>query len=351
MRKLKILLTASGCPGAATLIKYLKNNGEREIEIIGVDSEDDVIGKFLCDKFFVAPKSDSEEYISFLLDIVNREKIDVVFPQSSFDVYPVSENRQRFENLGAKVLASDPSAIEIANNKYKMYEALRGVDGLTLPKYFYPKNLEEFNDAVYKLGYPEKAVCFKPHISKGSRGFRYIDPHADKRDQLMNQKPNNKFISLEEFKEIFTGDDNFPDFIVMEVAKGIDYDVMALCEKGEVLLTTVKTREKERWGIITNGELVNNLELIEATKKIISKIPLSYNISLQFIGNKLIEINPRTSSYIYQDNLIEPYLAIKLLVRELTKEQIREYQNKVDFGRRMVRYMDQIFYKKNKNGK
>ena len=76
-----------------------------------------------------------------------------------------------------------------------------------------------------------------------------------------------------------------------------------------------------------------------------AKIPLSYNISIQFIGNKLIEINPRTSTYIYQDNLIEPYLAIKLLLGELTPEQIREYNGKIDYGRRMIRYMDQIFFK------
>jgi hypothetical protein len=90
-----------------------------------------------------------------------------------------------------------------------------------------------------------------------------------------------------------------------------------------------------------------NPQLVEATKKIISKIPLSYNVSLQFIGNKLIEINPRTSSYIYQDNLVEPYLAVKLLLGELSPGQISEYQNKIDYGRRMIRYMDQIFYKKN----
>lgn len=36
-RPLKILLTSVGCPGAPALIRRLKNNGEREIEIIGID--------------------------------------------------------------------------------------------------------------------------------------------------------------------------------------------------------------------------------------------------------------------------------------------------------------------------
>jgi len=65
---------------------------------------------------------------------------------------------------------------------------------------------------------------------------------------------------------------------------------------------------------------------------------------LQFIGGKLIEINPRVSTFIYQDDLIMPYLAIKLALGEMTEEEVREQQGKVKIGRRFVRYMDQVFY-------
>jgi len=342
MRKIKLILTASGCPGASTLIRYLKNNGEREIEIVGTDMDKEAIGRFMCDKFYQTPPSNSKDFIPFLLYITEKEKPDVIFPQSSYDVYPVSLNKDKFERLGAKVLVSDPEPIKIANNKYRMYEVLKGK--VDLPRYFYPKNIEEFIKYAKELGYPQKAICFKPHESKGSRGFRFIDPKANKRDQLLNQKPNNRYISFEEAVNILK-EGEFPKLLLMEKIEGEEYDAMALCLKGEVLLTTVKTRERSRWGVITNGELVYKPEIIENVKKIISEIPLSYNISLQFIGTKLIEINPRTSTYIYQKDLIEPYLAIKLLLGEITPEEIRKYQNKIDYGRRMVRYMDQIFWK------
>ena len=344
MKKIKILLTAAGCPGASTLIKMLKGNGEREVETIGVDCEKEVIGRFWCDKFFQAPLSDSEEYIPFLLDICEKEKPDLIFPQSSYDVYPISVNREKFEKLGVKVLVSDPEPIEIANDKYKMYEALRGT-GVAMPRYFFSKTLPEFKEAVFALGYPNESVCFKPPVSKGSRGFRYINPKADRRDQLLNQKPqDNKHMSLSEFEEIFKDDQDFPGFLVMEVAAGPEYDVMALCDGKEPLLITVKTREKQRWGVITSGELVRKKDLEEAVSNIVKKIPLKYNISFQFIGDKLIEINPRTSSYIYQDDLIEPYLAIKLLLGEIAPEEVKKYQEKIRYGRRMLRYMDQIFF-------
>jgi len=252
--------------------------------------------------------------------------------------------KPEFESLGVRVLASDPKAIEIAGDKYKMYEALKGK--VDMPKYYYPKNLQEFINFSEKLGYPDKIICFKPHVSKGGRGFRFIDAKAKRRDLLMNHKPNSKYISISEFVEIFKDEKEFPKFIIMEKAQGPEYDAMALCYNNKSLLTTVKTREKSRWGVITLGELVNKPEIIEQVNKIISIIPLKYNISIQFIGTKLIEINPRTSSYIYQDDLIEPYLAVKLALGEITPEEIEAYQSKISYGRRMIRYMDQIFWNK-----
>jgi hypothetical protein len=126
--------------------------------------------------------------------------------------------------------------------------------------------------------------------------------------------------------------------------KGEAYDVMSLALNGEELLTTVKSRERERWGVIVKGELKKMPNLVEQTRKILEIIRLSYNVSLQFIDNKLIEINPRVSTFIYQDDLIEPYLSIKLALGELSKEEVRRYSDKIQYGRRMIRYMDQIFW-------
>jgi len=50
------------------------------------------------------------------------------------------------------------------------------------------------------------------------------------------------------------------------------------------------------------------------------------------------------SSFIYQDDYIAPYLAIKLALGEVGKEELKAYQDQIAHGRRMVRYMDQVFY-------
>ena len=346
MKKLKILLTACGCPSGSTLIRKFKDNGEREVEIVGTDMSAESIGKFWTDKFYQVPAADSDEYIPKMLEIAKKEKPDVLFPESSYEIYPVSLNRDKFEALGIKVVASDPEPLAIAIDKYKMYEVLKGTEGVGMPEYYYPRNLDEFIDYARRLGYPKNPVCFKPHVSKGSRGFRILDESISRKDLLLNHKPISRYMSLNEFTGIFKEEKEFPDLIVMEFLKGAEDDAMSLCYKGDSLLVTVKAREQHRWGNISHGELLDKPEIVESVNKIISKIPLSYNISLQFIGGKLIEINPRTSTYIYQDDLNEPYLAVKLCLGEITRDQMRGYQSRVRIGRRMLRYMDQLFWDK-----
>ncbi len=150
-------------------------------------------------------------------------------------------------------------------------------------------------------------------------------------------------MSLDEFAEIFR-DGDFPELIIMEFAEGPHYDVMCLADQGINLLTTVKTREASRWGVITKGELVFKPGLRKICDKIVEAMGLRYNFGLQFIEDKIIEINPRPSTFIYQDDLNEPYLAIKLALKEVNHDDIRGYESRIRYGRRMVRYMDQVFW-------
>lgn len=345
MNKIKVLLTAVGAPGASTLIRMLKNNGEREIEIVGTDMDPQPIGRFLCDKFYQVPAGDHPGFIPSLLDIIEDEYPDVVFPESSNEVYEIALNKNKLERTGVTVLISHPNAIARAMNKYEMYQVLRDV--INVHKYRYVHTLTDFLKAIDELGYPDNAVVFKPPVSKGSRGFRIIDPKVDRKRQLLYEKPTAKYISLDEFTKIFEGNTNFPELLVMEYLEGEACDCNTLAMDGKELLTDVKTREQDRWGVIVKGELVQRDELVEQIRKILKKIKLSYCVNFQFIGDKLVEINPRVSSFIYQKELIVPYLAIKLALGEIEEGDIIAMRDKMDYGRRMIRYMDQIFYKEN----
>lgn len=341
--ELKIILTACGSPGSSTFIRMLQTVPDKEISIIGTDMDDEAVGRFLTDKFYQVPPGRSDEYIPRMLQIVEKEEPDVLFPASTFEVFPISKHKEQFENLGTEVVVSDPEPIQTANNKYEMYEAVSDQTDLPLPEYHLITDLDEFRDAASALGYPEKPVVFKPPVGKGSRGVRIIDSEVDRKEILMEQKPNSLYISMEEVEQIFS--DDFPDLLLMEYLEGQEETTDSLCLGGEELLTSTKTVEEARWGVIVRGELVDRPELISATKNILSSIPLSYNVNIQFIDGKLVEINPRVSTFIYQEEFLQPYLSIQLALGEISKREIKEYRGEIDYGRRMVRFMDQVFHK------
>jgi carbamoyl-phosphate synthase large subunit len=321
----------------------LKEVKERRIDIVAVDMDGDAIGRFLAGSFYQVPPASHEEYLDAMLSIVEKEQVDVFYVVSSAEILRIAENKDKFEKFGCRVVASSPESISKASDKYILYKTLKESTDVPVPEFYYPKGLNEFLSYAEALGYPERRVCFKPHRSKGSRGFRILDANMDRRDLLLNHKPESTYMSLDEFSEIFS-DGDFPELIVMEFVEGDHFDAMCLADEGINLLTTIKTREAARWGVITKGELVFKPGLSKICDKIVEAMGLSYNFGLQFIGNKIIEINPRPSTFIYQDDLNEPYLAIKLALKEVNHDDIRAYQSRIRYGRRMVRYMDQVFW-------
>ena len=130
-------------PGRLHAIRMLKANDEREIEIFGVDARADAIGRFLCDGFATVPPGASPEYIPALLDVVARERPNVLFVQSSYEVGYIARRRAAFEELGARVLVAAPDAIDLCNDKAAMHAALSGLP-VPQPRLLLPAGLEAF---------------------------------------------------------------------------------------------------------------------------------------------------------------------------------------------------------------
>ncbi len=339
---MNLLLTSCGCPGASTLIRYLRKAYGDELRIVGVDMQDNVVGQILTDKFYVIPGGDDPGYIERIREIAEDEQIEVILPESTLETFSLSENRQIFDELGIALIVSDIDVLRTVVNKHELYEKLKG--RVPLPEYRLATTLEEFNACVRELGFPDREVCFKPPVGEGSRGFRIISPSIDRKRSLMHEKPVSRYITLEEMNSIFREGD-FPELLVMEVVKGLEIDAMTIGLDGEALLTTIKTRERERTGVITYGELIDRPEIDRYVAEIIKAVPLRYSVGVQFIEDRLIEINPRVSTFIFQDDLIEIFYSIELARGRVDKEEVRRARDRIDYGRKMIRYMDQVFFK------
>jgi len=340
---LRLVLTAAGCPGASTLIRMLKANGEREIAIHGVDMRGDAIGRFLCDSFETVPAGKSPEYISTMLRIVEREQPDVLFVQSSYEVGYIAPHKAAFEALGGRTLVASPEAIDLCNDKAAMHAAL-ATEPVPQPRLVMPTSLDEFVEGARDLGYPDAPVCFKPPVSKGSRGFRVLSADVDKIDLLLNERPSNLFMTLDEFVALFAGVEPFPRLMLMEYVEGVEFTVDALCDNGEIVLVQAKTREAIDTGLAMAFKTVERPDLVEVAKHVCKRLGLDWFVNIQFRGDRLLEVNPRVSTFVYQEDFILPYLGIKYALGELDSAGIVAAQGRLRSSRRTVRYYDQVFW-------
>ena len=63
---------------------------------------------------------------------------------------------------------------------------------------------------------------------------------------------------------------------------------------------------------------------------------------MQFIGDRLLEINPRISTVMYQEDLNLPYLAVRHALGEISREELASTQRAVRPTRRVLRYYEQV---------
>src|SRR6185312_4795599 len=116
-----ILVTACGAPGAARLLRALRENGERDVRLVGVDMSERAIGRHICDAFHLVPPGSDPAYADALLELVEREAVDVVLPESSHDLPHLASRREEFP---VPVLVSGPETVRRANDKAECYELL-----------------------------------------------------------------------------------------------------------------------------------------------------------------------------------------------------------------------------------
>src|SRR5579884_3522932 len=296
MRSITIMVTASGAPGTAALLRALRTNGEREVRLVGTDMSERSVGRHLCDAFHVVPAGSDPAFPEAMLDVAERERADAILPQSSFDLEGLAEHVDRFP---CPVLVSPPGAIRRSNDKAESYALLHRL-GIPAPEFRRVRGAAEVESAARELGYPDRPVCFKPVFSSGSRGFRVLDPGVDRTHQLLNERPGALAMRLEEAVELLPEDGL--DLLVMEFLTEPERTVDGIADGHGIVLQATRTRESVRCGLGMYFVTLDAPELVEASERVVAEFGLEWFFSIQFMGEKVIEINPRISTMMIQED-------------------------------------------------
>jgi carbamoyl-phosphate synthase large subunit len=337
VKPLTVLLTAAGAPGTAALVRALRQNGEREVRLVAVDAQERAVGRHLCDAFHLVPHGTDPGFADAVVAVLEREAVDVVLPQSSFDVEGLAPHRER---LAAIVLVSGPATIERANDKGACY-ALLAAAGVPVPAFRRVRGGAEVADAARELGYPERPVCFKPVVASGSRGFRVLDASVDRAHQLLHERPGSVSLRLEEAVELLPPAGG-PDLLVMELATGGERTVDGIADGTRVLLGHPKTRESLRAGLAMYFVTLEDTGLVELADRVVAALEIEHFFNVQLVGGQVIEVNPRISTIVYQDDLNLPWLGIKRALGEISPEELLALGARVRPGRTALRYFDQL---------
>ena len=339
MRDLTVLVSASGAPGTAALLRALRGNGERQIRLVGTDMSERSIGRHLCDAFHVVPAGSDPGFPDAILEVCRRERVDAVVPQSSFDLLGLADAKERFE--GPAVLVASPDAIRRSNDKAETYALLDRI-GVRGPAWRRARGGGAVAEAARELGYPGDDVAMKPVFSSGSRGFRILSASADRREQLLTNRPGvAEALRLEELRELLPDDDE-TELLVMELARGEERTIDGIAEGGRILLGHPKTREAMRAGLAMYFETLDAPDLMETAGRIVAELGLDHFFNIQLVGEHVIEINPRISTVVYQEDLNLPYLGIKHALGEVSAEELGELAARVRPTRRALRFFDQV---------
>jgi carbamoyl-phosphate synthase large subunit len=337
LRPLTVLVTASGAPGTAALLRGLRENGEREVRLVGTDMSERSIGRLLCDAFHLVPPGSDPSFPEVVREIVEREGVDVVLPQSSFDLEGLAAHRDAFP---VPVLVSEPETIRRSNDKAETYALLHRI-GVPAPAFRRVRGAAAVEAAARELGYPDRPVCFKPVFSSGSRGFRVLDPTVDRAHQLLHERPGSVAMRLEEALELLPAEGG-PDLLVMELATGGERTIDGIADGRRVVLGHPKTRESMRAGLAMYFVTLEDSALMELADRIVAELRIEWFFNIQLVGDYVIEINPRISTIVYQEDLDLPYLGVKRALGEISDEELAALRSRIRPGRTALRYFDQV---------
>jgi carbamoyl-phosphate synthase large subunit len=295
-----VLLTCVGGELAPQMIKNLKSSKRHDIRVVGVDVNQQSVGKFFCDEFYTAPPGSDSSYVDRIVELILKHGIDLVIPTSDEESLALSNKSEYLIKSGAVLACVDIDTLSVLNDKAKTYSKLMD-NGIHVPKWKKAVNFDELLTIARDMYKQYGDIVIKPTCERGGRGVHIVSnsingikKYSDRREIFSDFKTfQNKLIKTL---------DNYYPVMVMERLIEPVFDIDMLAWKGNSV--TVVPRRRINSAIPNEGHIiVDNPELVDLGKKIIDIFQLSwlYDCDVMYDNNNrpcVLEVNPRQSGSI-----------------------------------------------------
>lgn len=268
MGEMHILFTGTG--RRIELLQVFRQASLRlgiNLKMYSADMAGDAPGAVFCDYTRRICAMRDKDYIPQLLEICRNDKIDLLIPTIDTDLIVLSENKERFETIGTRVLISSPDMIALCRDKNNTYDFFESC-GLLAPK---PTN----DYRKYAGPYP----CFiKPKDGSSSiNAFK-----------------------VEHEQELVMYADKIGDYIIQPFIDGREYTIDIFCDfEGNPVYIVPRERIAVRSGEVLKTRIKLDERMIEEARRLIQNFHPCGPITVQLIRQKdtdddyYIEINPR----------------------------------------------------------
>ncbi len=267
MKEIRILVTGVG--RRVELMQAFKQAALKlniNLKLYGADMAGTAPALVYCDYTRKVVAMKDPGYIDNLLSICAADRIDLLIPTIDTDLLVLSENKEKFESIGTKVMISDPDKILICRDKNNTSQFF--VDcGLHAPM---PVN----NWKEYKSGYP---AFIKPKDGSSSINAFKVE-------------------NAEEL-EVYVG--QVEDYIVQPFVSGHEYTIDIFCDwEGEPISIVPRERLQVRAGEVLKTQICMDKTMIEESKALCKVFKPCGPMTVQLIRDAagvdwFIEINPR----------------------------------------------------------
>lgn len=317
MSNLNILITAVGGAAAVTMINAFRAHKEIPIKIIGVDVDPLASGLYLSDKMYLVPMASDPEYLPTILDICDKEQIDLVIPVYSTETPVYSLHNKEFESRNIGLIVPSYLSVLTCIDKLRFYEFVSSI-GLPTPITYIPADKDKLQN------YP---LFIKPRKGSAAKdALKIID-----KEQLAFQLSRNV------------------SFIIQEYVEGQEYTIDILCDfNSQLLAFVIRERLAIKRGLAVKCRTVRIDNIEPLIRELVKRLGIVGPANIQVIITpqdeiKIIEINPRFASgglpLSIKAGVNFPILLLKLFLGE--KIEVSDYETDLY----MIRYLTELSVK------
>lgn len=255
------------------VVQYVKKELSQKGIVVATDMSRNAPALYEADKFYIVPPVKASNYIDEIIKICKKENISSIFSLIDTELSLLSQNKEKFDLLGIKVIISEEKACDISFDKWKMYQLLRNHNFQTAKTYI---ELDKFKDDLLleKIQFP---VIVKPRDGSASLMVQKVDDL-----ELLNylfKKYNNLLI-----QEFIDGQEIGIDCYIDVISK----QLVSLFAKKKLVMRAGETDKSVSY---------KDQKLFELIQQFITKLgflgPIDIDVFLKDGKYYISEVNPR----------------------------------------------------------